>query len=84
MHYNVFLLFYYLLSSFIMFLVCITNVPAVNTLEQSFFAGKSVYINFFIIIIIIVLWCAVTRDATEQRTGILIIVMLQRFCVCVC
>ena len=33
----------YLLSSFIMFLVCISNeCTAVNTLEQSFFSGKSV------------------------------------------
>ena len=34
---------YYLRSSFIMFLVCISNDGTdVNTLEQSFFSGKSV------------------------------------------
>ena len=46
---------YYILSSFIMFLVCITNeCTAVNTLEQSVFSGKSVSIKYIIIIIIFV------------------------------
>ena len=41
--YDYVFLYYYLLSSFIMFLVCISNeCTDVNTLEQSFFSGKSV------------------------------------------
>ena len=41
-----------ILRGMTLFLVCITNVSAVDTFEQSFFSGKSVFIKFIIIIIL--------------------------------
>ena len=69
-------LYIYLLLSFIVSLVCMTNtfnyflklIYSINSLEHSFFSEKSVLINFIVIIILLCL-CGVV--AAHAACGVL-------------